>query len=539
MVEEDLWKKFCNFFEEKFSSQLETHFQSISNYFTKWKNTKMAYMLCSKVGKKQFESFSEIPLTEYQDYPILHEFGKKLENLVAKTPRKKRELFIDYYRRLMAQISPMLDGWLTDTFSFAAKTSGTFGESKWIVHGETFWKNFVDATIAMAALSCSDCWGETKLKRGDRALNALAPVPYISGYGVVAGLPYFKAVPPLEVTDNITDFRRKLSITLKGIEKAGGIDFGAGVPSFFYLAAVYFENPEKFYYDYYKSLKPGIMKLFLLFKHIESKMSGRRKPIKELMPLKGFIIGGADTTLYTPLLKKIFDIDPLNAYGSTELGPVMMGPPDNKSLLMPCINYCYMEFLDENGNIKQINELKKDKIYELIATPYGSTLFRYKTGDLFKVVSFRDDGLPYFIFESRRVTQINIYGYFELTEFMVAEALRRTGLQISDKWAVAKTIEPTERISFLMEKEWVYSEEEAEKRIYDALYEISEDFRHFVRDFKIKKPSEIIEVEYLQKGAFIRYFLKRAKEGVSLGQIKPPKIIPTNRMDIYETLRRI
>ena len=83
------------------------------------------------------------------------------------------------------------------------------------------------------------------------------------------------------------------------------------------------------------------------------------------------------------------------------------------------------------------------------------------------------------------------------------------------------------------------SEQEAEKRIYEALYRISPDFQNYVKDFRATKPSEIIRVEYLKKGAFLRYIMKKVKEGVPLGQIKSPTIIAPDKREIPDTLRSI
>jgi hypothetical protein len=95
-----------------------------------------------------------------------------------------------------------------------------------------------------------------------------------------------------------------------------------------------------------------------------------------------------------------------------------------------------------------------------------------------------------------------------------------------------------------MEKEWDYSEREAEKRIFHALIESSKaipgrgrTFMDLVNEFRIDDPSELIEVEYLRSGAFLRYAMMRGKEGSTLGQYKPPKIIPSDRIEIYEKLR--
>ena len=60
--------------------------------------------------------------------------------------------------------------------------------------------------------------------------------------------------------------------------------------------------------------------------------------------------------------------------------------------------------------------------------------------------------------------------------------------------------------------------------------------RDYVIEFKIENPSEVITVEYLKPGAFLRYTILKARAGSPLGQYKPPKIIPSDRNDIYEAL---
>ena len=534
----ELWEKYCRFLEKSLSEQLQYSIKLRDKLLEKWLKTKTAKQIAAKFNV-EIKKFEDVPLTDFSDYPILVDFREKINQTVSRRPRRKGELWWDYYKKVMEEVSPLLSEWLPEPFGYAAKTSGTFGESKWVAHGETGWKNLEISTFRMSALSCSDSWGETRSERGDKALNILAPVPYLVGYSLIIARNYFELVPPIEVTDNITDIRRKLMITLKEIEKVGGVVGGPGIASFFYLAVSYFENPEKFYYDYYKSLNFGIAKIFMLLKFIQAKLTGKKRSIRELMPLKGAIISGVDTPLYYPIFERIFGIKPLNVYGSTELGIVMGGTPERKDLLMPSIDICFFEFLDKNGEIKQLDELKKGEVYECVGTPFNSLLLRYKTGDLFRLIEFRDDGFPLFSFEGRRSTRLNIYGYFDLTEALATKILSRAGLSFSDKWAVAKILSPKEHLHFLMEKEWEYSEEEAAKRIFKAFLEESEDFRSYVKDFRVRNPTDIIKVEYLKKGAFLRYFLKRVKEGVPPGQVKPPKVIPSERMDIFETLRRI
>lgn len=534
----DLWQRYCASLEQDMSEQRDKSIKLRDQFFERWKKGATASSLASKFNV-EIQKFDDVPLTDYPDYSALIDFGKHVNKMVSERKRGKDELWWDYYNAIFNELIPAFSEWLTEPFGLAAKTSGTFGESKWLIHGKTVWENLRVTACRFALISGSDSWGETKVKKGDRLLNILAPIPYIAGYYAWVGREFFRPIPPVEITDNITDIRRKLMVTFKEIEKAGGIDCGPGVASFFYLAVSYFENPQKFYWETCRSLNFGIAKMYMLLKYLQARIERERKSIRELFPVKGLVISGIDTSLYYPLFEKFFNIKPLNAYASTELGGVMSGIPDRKELLMPYLDLFYPEFLDSQGEIWQIDQLKKGQVYECVGTPFGSTICRYKTGDLFKVVSFRDDGMPLLAFESRRNTRLSIYGYFILTEAMAVEALRRAGLTISDKWAFAKMFSPDEHLHLIMEKEWEYSEEEATKKLFNTFYSMSEDFRSYVQDFRVKKAADIFKVEYVRKGAFLRYFHRRVKEGVPPGQVKPPKLIPPERMDIFEILRRI
>ena len=84
---------------------------------------------------------------------------------------------------------------------------------------------------------------------------------------------------------------------------------------------------------------------------------------------------------------------------------------------------------------------------------------------------------------------------------------------------------------------WEYSETQMAKIIFKNLLQESDEFQNYVKDFSIKYPKEIIRVEYLKKGAFLRYSLRKIKEGAEPGQIKPPKVIPPERKEVLDLLK--
>lgn len=536
-----LWEKYCSLYEESFPEQMDYNRKRMKLYFQRWKKTALAKSICRIKPK----GFKEVPITTYSDYPVLSDFGRRISRVTDRNPRKKGELFSKYYDRIGEEIGHQLDPYMTEPYFFCTKTTGTTGESKWIAHGETFWKNFFSASIAAAVISCSDDWGETKLRTGDKALNMNAPIPYISGWGALASQTEVEMIPTIEVADNLRDMKERFSLVLRTIEKGARIALGGGIGSIFYMICKYFSEPEVFYREYYTSMGFGLRKILLSLKLLQHRYGKKvRRSTTDLVPLKGVLVAGMEAQLYIEFFKEEFNLDPLHIYGSTETGPLMRGDPDRKTDLVPDLRTSYIELRTEDGDMRDLDELKRGEVYNVVVTPFGSTLFRYDMEDLSRVVDFRDDGMPVFAFEGRKTTVVRLYDY-DVTPNTIVQALSRAGLKSSDKWAVVKLLKPREHLHFLMERTWPYSEAEAENIIFNSLLDAERTIPHpdetllrdYVTDFRIKKPSEVIRVEYLKPGAFLRYQMMKAKGGSPIGQYKPPKIIPSERMEIYEALK--
>lgn len=541
MTNNDLWKKYCSFYEKDLSEQMDYNRKRMDASFRKWKKTDLGKMLC----QKSIRRFQDVPLTAYDDYAMLDEFGRKIVEAIRRNPRRKGELFREYYDRIGREIGFSLNRYMTEPYHFCMKTTGTTGENKWIAHGKTFWKNFALGSMATAVVSCSDGWGETSLEVGDKCLNVTAPIPYISGWGALASQADLELIPPIEITDNLQDMKEKFSLMLRAIRRGEKISVGGGIGSMFYMICQHFVDPEEFYGEYYRSLGFGLKKMLLYLKLVQCRLGSKeRKSISDLMPLKGVLIAGVEARLYIDFFKEEFDLEPLHIYGSTEAGPLMRGDPDRKADLIPDLRTSYLEFQTEHGETRDLDELKRGEIYDLVVTPFGSMLFRYDMEDLLRVVDFRDDGMPIFAFESRKKTVIELYSRYTITPNVIALALSKAGLRSSEKWAVVKLLKPREHLHFVMEKTWPYSEREAEEIIFNSLMEVygtvpqrGDVLRDYVSHFRIKNPSEVVTVEYLRPGAFLRYSMKRGKAGFPIGQYKPPKIIPTDRTEIYDVLR--
>jgi hypothetical protein len=529
----ELWEEYCGFISQSFHEQMSVNEKKRGHFFDAWKQTKAAEYFCPGGAEK----FEDIPLTTYEDYPVLREFGRKVEQLSETIPQEEGEDLWDYYVRLGGQASSIVDGWLVDDFGMCCKTSGTSGDSKWLVHGKSFVEVGFQNIMSFFMVACSEAWGETRLRKEYNLINIAGPSPYLSNMVTKCAVNNgISMVPPVEIAEKTADMRKKIMLAMKMVEKGERIDMGGGIASAFHLACRYFTDRDRLYKDFYQSMNFSIPKIVFFFMWIYQSLFGKKyKTAGEILTLKGLATGGFDTEIYADYLKEQFGIDPLNVYGATETGFIMFGPPDRRRLLMPILNSGYFEFLTSDDEVKKIDELEKDTVYELVFTPYASVVVRMTMGDLFKVADIRDDGLPLFSFESRKKDRLDIRNAFLLTEALAARVLVKAGLPPTDKWAFVKEMEPEEHLCLLMEREWDYSEEEASRRVFEAIREIEPYFR----DFGVKDAQKIIRVEYLQKGAFMRYIMLRAQEGAELGQIKPLKLITPQNREIAEVLRRV
>lgn len=531
--DQTLWNRYCSYFEKDFSRQVEENETVLKTAFEKWSQTKTAHMLCPEGAS----TLDEVPITTYGDYPILKEFGIALQSVIDHTPRQEGESWWDYYKNIEQGPKKMLEGWLPEDYGICIKTTGTTGRSKWIVQGKTFFQNHIMASYTTTFLICSEEWGSTALRLGDTLLNNAPPVPFLSGYYAWAIKKDFNFVPPIEFTDNFTDMKTKIRVILKEIDKGTKFDIAGGYASIFYMFINYIASPEILYKDNFQSLPLSFNKLLLLFAYLSAKI--RKKHVtqaREVLPVKGLATAGFDADLYIEKIKEHFGIYPSNSYGSSELGFNLISVPDDRRKLMPRMRICYYEFLNESGNLLPIDQLKQDHSYELVGTPFGSLFARYAIGDIVQVVDFRDDGMPLFRIEGRTSALVQVGDYFKVTEAFAHSILYEAGLRNSDKWAVTKSMVPEEKLIFLMEKDWKFDEKEGSKRIFDALYTLSGDFKNYVKDYRIKSPEEVITVKYLKKGAFMRYTIKKIKEGAPVGQYKAKKIIPADHREDLEIL---
>jgi hypothetical protein len=529
-----LWEKYCSFYKQDFNTQANLNEGLALDHLDAWCRTVTAKSIAK--GKKP-NKIDDLPITEYDDYPILLTFGQEIKEEEKREARAGGELLHDYYTRLFNKTSSLVAGYLPDEPVLCMKTTGTTGESKWIVHTKKFNEGYMASSIALVLMTLSKEWGEKVLEEKPNTLNLVAPVPYISGWATRFWDEIINFIPPISYTDNVADMGKKFYTSLKMIEKGNKIHMIGGSGALLYMACKYFSDPQYFLSMSYNATPSMSKKFLILLKQLSLKLGNSgKKDLREIMPLRGVLIGSTDARFYTDFFKEEFGVEPLNSYGATELGSCMFGRPDRKLGFFPNLKTNYFEFLDEKGEVRKLSEVKKGEMYELVATPFYSIFVRYRIRDIFRVSDFYDE-MPVFTFEGRAQTMMMIYDYYRLTEDLMAEVIVNAGFKASDRWAATKTIKPNEVLIILFEREWPLTEREAEKAIFNSMLSVQPEFSSYVHDFNIKKPSEAVKVEFLERGTFTRYAMRQARKNVPLGQFKPPKIITPEKSDILEELR--
>ena len=532
MNNDELWRH-CDFFKRSFDEQVAFGEEKLKGHIEAWRNTTTAKGICKD---KEVKTVDDVPITEYEEYPFLSNFRDTIEDKVKIEPRGDCELWHDYYTRILDSISYTLESYLPDKPSICIKTTGTTGKNKFVPHGVKFNEQFISDTIAIILFGTAKEWGESVFDPKPNAFNLVAPVPYLSGWALRYWENLINFIPPISFTDFTNDMGKKFYKALKLIEEGNRIHIVGGSGALLYMTCKYFADPEYFMTESYK-MSPSWWKKVLILLNLFIVKARRRgtEDLREIMPLKGVIVGSTDARLYADFFKKEFGVEPINSYSATEIGCAMFGRPDRKLDFFPNLRSVYPEFLDEKGEVKKVYELKRENVYEFIATPYYSAFTRYRIKDVFKVKDFYD-GCPVFTFEGRTQNILDILNYYRFSEDLMAKVIADAGFKSSDRWVVSK-IEPEQRLDIYFEKEWSVTAGQAERQIFDSMLKLVPGFDNYVKDFNVREPSQAVRVHFLNRGTFTRYTIKQARKNMPLGQYKPPKIVPTDKSYIIDELK--
>jgi hypothetical protein len=278
----------------------------------------------------------------------------------------------------------------------------------------------------------------------------------------------------------------------------------------------------------------------MISSYLTKKISGEKLLPKDIWKLKGIMTGGVDASIYKKQIEYYWGKKPLEGYACTEGGSICMQAWNYKGMTFYPDNV-FLEFIPHEEHKKNkkdpdyqpktvlYNELKPG-IYELVFTNFHGGIFtRYRVGDLFEVISLRDDeldiDLPQVRFYSRDSDIINLAGFALITEKDIWEALEKTDLDYYE-WVARKEIKDHKSyLRLFIELKSVATQDTSnvEAQISSALRELNSDYD----DLEKMLGYSPLNISMLNPGAFGLYMDYQQSHGADLAHTKPPHMKPT------------
>jgi hypothetical protein len=428
------------------------------------------------------------------------------------------------------------------------QTSGRSGEypCKWVPVTEQFWNEAGKNFCAIAMFGTCKKRGQIVFKNGFKILHAIAQTPCLTG-AVAYKLQddaLFSYLPTLEESENIS-FEDRIS-------KGFGLALSKGIEGFFGLSGILVAIGEKFKQGsggskLSKMLADPPMALRLIKGKVKSKIARRPMLPKDVWSLKMIVAMGADCAVYKNKIEELWGRKPLEVYGNTETTVTATQTWDYQDMIFfPNLNF--LEFIPENEHVKGqldksyqpktklLNEIQAGESYELVITNFhGGALVRYRTGDMVRITSLKNDklkiNLPQITFD-RRVDDLIDLGFIRLTERIIWQAVENTNIPYKD-WVAHKEIGETPRLHLYVELKDNHkaSEEEIAAAVYEQIQKNGNGL--FVYRELASLESLInykpIRVTLLPQGAFSYYKEQKLAEGAELSQLKPRHINPSDK----------
>lgn len=432
-----------------------------------------------------------------------------------------------------------------------ARTSGRSGEypAKWAPYTRRIYDSLGEVAIAAMILASCTRKGEVLLEPKEQAdviLLGTAPPPYTSGLLTRALLEQLspKFVPSLDEGEKM-DFNTRIAA---GFELAmeTGMDFFYGIASVLARIGERFESGSGNTKISLRMLRPDV--LFRLIKGaLTAKWNKRKMLPRDIWKLKGIMSGGTDTDIYRQRIKYYWGKEPLEGYACTEGGTMAMQSWNFAGMtFFPYTNF--LEFIPYDEYLKNkrdpahkprtmlYHELQPG-IYELVFTNFlGGVFTRYRVGDLFEVISVRDEELgiqlPQVRFYSRADGILDLAGFARFTEKSIWQVIEAAQVNYADWTARKEEVagEPVLHLYIELKQQPKQEPVDLINLIRNGLKQVSSDFT----DLEYMLGGDHLMVTQLPAGSFSRYMQEQQKAGADLAHIKPPHMHCSN-----ETIRRL
>jgi len=518
---EDLWQMCCGFLD-----------LSIEQFISIQKRLlleQIELLNASAIGRKIFkgtipqdvEEFRKrAPLTTYQDY--CPELSQKLDDAMP--------------------VKPLL--W-QHTSGRSAEYPFKWETIKWAPVTQRMCEEIAKIGAGLAILaSCKHKGDVSGMKRGARFIYAVAPRPYTSGtYAYIAteeveGI----SMPPLEIAEKL-EIEERIALSFKQA-LSQGLDFYFGVS--IALVAIGEKINQRMGKVNIISLLSQPEALARLARGlIKSKLAGRKLMPKDLWTLKGILGSGTDATIFKNVIKDTWGVYPLDVYVSTEGSMIATQTWDFDGMtFIPNMNF--YEFIPEAEYEKckenssyiprtvLLNEVQPNSKYELVISNFhGAPLVRYRTGDIIKITSLRNNKLnielPQMEFEGRIDDVIDAGGFFGLTEKVIWQAVSNTAIPYVDWVAREEQKEDKSSLHVYLElkDDIKLAEDTIARAIYAELKIMDEGFIY--ANVETAFNSTPVKVTLLPKGAFENHINLRRSQGADLAHLKPRHMNPSDK----------
>ncbi len=507
---EEIWMKYCGFLDLSIDEFMEIQERLLLEQLDLLGKSMMGRMLMGDVIPKSIEEFREVvPLTTYKDY-----IG-----------------YLDIQRDDVLPRKPF--AW--------CHTSGRTGEYKfkWVPYTQKMYDRVAEVVVCAMILSSANRKGDINLENKDTVLLTTAPPPYFSAIVTRTTDDHadIRFLPPLDEGEKMGYVERVQA----GFKEAmmEGLDYFYGISSVLVRIGQQFEGGGSSSGFSTDMLRPGFI-WRMLTGLIKAKLNKRPLMPKDIWNIKGIMTGGADTAVYSKLIKKYWGRMPLEGYACTEGG----------LMSIQAWNYKGMTFYPENDFLEFIPDAERKKedadpdytpktvlynelqlgVYELVFTNFhGGIMTRYRVGDLFEVISLRDDelniNLPQLNYYARTADVINLANIAFLTEKDIWLAMEESGVEYNE-WIARKDLTDDKTyLHLFVEVDPKSSLEvgEFKKLVKKSLININQD----IKDLEEMLGYDPLKLDLLNPGAFNAYMDYQKSQGADLAHTKPPHMNPT------------
>ena len=510
---DEIWTKHCGYLDLKLDEYMKIQERLLLEQIGFLSSSEIGRKLIGKIQPTSMAEFRRlVPLTTYHDYePYLK--GQKSDSLPVKPYT-----------------------W--------AHTSGRSGEYsiKWVPYSKRMYDSLGEVAIgALLQASCTQK-GEVNLQPGNAILLGTAPPPYISGIITHSLADQMEVifVPSLETGEKM-EFSERIAEGFK-LAMGTGLDYFYGMSSILARTGERFESGSGNIKFSLSMLRPSVI-FRLLGGFIKAKLNKRKVLPKDIWRLKGIMSGGTDTDIYRERIKYYWGKEPLEGYACTEGGNMAMQAWNFKGMtFFPDCDF--LEFIPYEDHLKNkqdpgyqpatvlLNELQPG-IYELVFTNLlGGVFTRYRVGDLFKVISLRDEelniDLPQVRFYSRADDIIDLGGFTRLTESLIWQVIEASKIKYVDWTARKEQVggEPILHLYIELSESDGTSSDQLKPLIHTALQQANSDFA----DLESMLGGGHLQVTRLANNSFMRYMEDRQRAGADLAHLKPTHMQPPNEV---------